>query len=89
MVITAELSLYPLKTEYEESIILFIKELNRADNVKVMTHAMSTFVKGESKQVFIAIEKAMTETDKLGTPFSLIIKAINRSLPVEKGFLQF
>ncbi len=89
MVITAELSLYPLEKDYEESIIHFIRKLKENDGVEVMTHAMSTFVKGESKQVFAAIEQAMAEVDNRSVTFSLVIKAINRSLPVEQGFLSF
>lgn len=88
MKITAELSLYPLKDDYEGHIITFIKGLKSSSHVEVMTHSMSTFIKGQSKDVFDAIDKAMASGADLDT-FSLVIKIINRDLPVEKGFLNF
>ena len=86
MVVTTELSLYPLTKDYEGPIIKFIQALKGQSDIQVYTHSMSTFVKGESKAVFAAIESALSDTD--GT-VSLVIKAINRDLPVEKGFLEF
>ena len=86
MVVTTELSLYPLTKDYEGPIIKFIQALKGQSDIQVYTHSMSTFVKGESKAVFDAIESALSDMD--GT-VSLVIKAINRDLPVEKGFLEF
>ena len=87
MTITAELSLYPLKDTYEPSIIAFIKQLRSNEKVSVDTHAMSTFVKGEQRHVFDAIDSAMNVINKNNT-YSLVIKIINRDLPVGKGFLK-
>ena len=88
MIVTAELSLYPLVQEYEGPILRFIKALKGNDELTVMTHAMSTYVKGDVKIVMSAIGEAMsTLGPKAGA--SLVIKMINRDLPVEKGFLEF
>jgi len=89
MVLTAELSLYPLIAEYEESIISFIKVLKAQEQVEVFTHSMSTFIKGPSHAVFLAINKAVDKTLNDSQTASLVIKVINRDLPVEKGFLEF
>jgi len=86
MVVTAELSLYPLTTDYEGPILAFIKALKKHDEIQVLTHSMSTYVKGESKAVFNAVEVALSETAET---VSLVVKAINRDLPVEQGFLKF
>jgi len=86
MVVTAELSLYPLTTDYEGPILAFIKALKKHDEIQVLTHSMSTYVKGESKAVFNAVEVALSETPET---VSLVIKTINRDLPVEQGFLKF
>ena len=86
MVVTAELSLYPLTTDYEGPILAFIKALKKHDEIQVLTHSMSTYVKGESKAVFNAVEVALSETPDT---VSLVIKTINRDLPVEQGFLKF
>lgn len=88
MKITAELSLYPLKTNYEEYIIDFIRSLKSSADIEVLTTAMSTYVKGESSEVFKAINNALA-ADNEETTFSLVIKLINRDLPVQDGFLNF
>lgn len=86
MVVTTELSLYPLTNDYEGPILAFIKVLKDNPEVEVLTHSMSTFVKGESSAVFGGIERALASVE--GT-VSLVIKVINRDLPVERGFLEF
>ena len=88
MIITAELSLYPLTKDYEAMIIDFIKSLRSNSDIEVLTHAMSTFVKGESKAVFSAINNAVNASYNKSA-FSLNIKVINRDLPIERGFLNF
>lgn len=87
MIVTAELSLYPLVQDYEEAVIAFIKTIKGQAGVEVHTHSMSTFVKGGLKDVMNAIEQATKTTE--GTPVSMVMKMINRDLPVEKGFLEF
>jgi uncharacterized protein YqgV (UPF0045/DUF77 family) len=86
--ITAELSLYPLKNNYEEYIFTFIESLRSYPSVDVVTHSVSTFVKGQRKDVFDAIEMAMASVSDVDT-FSLVMKIINRDLPIENGFLIF
>lgn len=89
MQVTAELSLYPLTPDYEGPIIAFIKYLKDQPSLSVCTHSMSTYVKGESTAVFRAINDALIEVSDKGLTASLVIKIINRNLPVEKGFLEF
>lgn len=89
MQVTAELSLYPLSTDYERPIIAFIKILKTNRTLKIYTHSMSTYVKGESTAVFRAINDALVEVADKGLTASLVIKMINRDLPVDKGFLEF
>lgn len=89
MKITAEISLYPLSKDYEEVIISFITSLKANDNLDVYTHAMSTYVKGSNKIVFSAISDALEVANAKIETLSLVIKIINRDLPVENGFLNF
>ena len=84
MTITAEISLYPLLADYESVIINFIKTLKLDNSLNVTTHAMSTYVKGENKPVFDAISNALEHANKEVETLSLVIKIINRNLPVEK-----
>jgi len=89
MIVTAELSLYPLQDNYEATIIAFIKSLKSNPSLQVSTHAMSTFVKGEIDDVMLAIAKASKSIADMNYGFSLVTKMINRDLPVEKGFIEF
>ncbi len=88
MIVTAELSLYPLQENYEATIIAFIKSLKSNKQVTVHTHAMSTFVKGDHKVVLDSISIALEAAHEICNGFSLVTKLINRGLPVEKGFLE-
>ena len=87
MQITAEISLYPLQENFEQAIIAFIGELKHSEGLEIYTHSMSTFVKGENALVFEAISKALETTGLNSDTVSLVIKIINRNLPVEQGFL--
>ncbi len=87
MNVTVELSLYPLTSDYEASIISFIKRLKSNKELTVLTHAMSTFVKGDIHVVMKAIGEATVLLPISSA--SLVMKLITRDLPVESGFLEF
>ncbi len=89
MTITVEISLYPLIQDYEEPIINLIKQLKSNTKLEVYTHAMSTYIKGESDQVFSALNEAYKQLDKDGITAPLVIKVVNKDLPVQEGFLAF
>jgi len=89
MIVTIEMSLYPLTTDYEGPIVSFIHELKKHEGLEIMSTSMSTFVKGEGRVAFAAITSALEEVDNEGFTASLVMKVINRNLPVEKGFLDF
>lgn len=86
MIVTLEISLYPLKNEYESDIIQFIDVLNSNADVKVFTHAMSTYVKGEWKIVNKVLSEALESLWDRGGVSSTVLKIIPRDLPVEDGF---
>jgi len=86
--VTAELSLYPLSKDYESAIISFIKSLRQVDELTVLTHSMSTFVKGDHVVLMKAISDALESVNAQVATISLVVKLINRDLPVEKGFIE-
>jgi len=89
MVITVELSLYPLKDDFENVILEFIKRLRTYPDLKVYTTAMSTLVKGDMDVIFDTLKVELKEVyGKLDTA-STIIKIVNRPLPVEDGYYEF
>lgn len=61
MKISLELSLYPLKEDYEELILLFIARLNQNSKLEVETNGMSTQVFGEMEEVMGTVQEAMKE----------------------------
>ena len=89
MNLTCEISLYPLVEHYEATIIEVIKTLKKCDGVEVNTHAMSTFLKGKPEKIFAALSAVYGLESMRSSPNALVIKIINKDLPVEAGFLNF
>lgn len=59
MTLTAELSLYPLTTDYIPVIQAFIDDLNGRDGLVVVTNAMSTQLRGEHEVVMAAVSDTL------------------------------
>lgn len=88
MIVTLEISLYPLKDEYESDIIPFIQSLNSNPELKVFTNAMSTYVKGEWSTVNNVLSTALESLWSEGGTSSTVMKIIPRDLPIEDGFFR-
>ena len=78
MIITAELSLYPLNNDYIPTIKAYIETLNGFDNLEVRTHALSTEVFGEYATVMQAIESATKTVFEQDSSAVLVAKFLNR-----------
>lgn len=89
MITTVEMSLYPLKEDYEKQIIAFIQMIKANKRLIVETTAMSTYVKGELREVMEVITNATEESAKGFATFSLVLKIIPKPLPIEAGYLDF
>lgn len=87
MVITCEISLYPLTSDYETLVFEVIDCLKANKAIQTKTHAMSTFVKGEHSDVFGALNTIYNLKSMKQQATSLVVKIINRDLPVEAGFI--
>ncbi|MGB3799400.1 MAG: YkoF family thiamine/hydroxymethylpyrimidine-binding protein [Lewinella sp.] len=83
MIISAELSLYPLTTDYEDPIIAFIKRLRAQAGIRVATNGLSTQITGEYDDVMKALSEAMRPTMEGETSCSFVIKILN--VGVEPG----
>ena len=86
MIITVEISHYPLVNEYEAPIIDFIKTFRNVDQVECYSNSMSTYVKGESTLLFKLLDEAIKLDQNIS---STVIKIINRDLPIKEGMLSF
>lgn len=86
--ITVEVSLYPLSSEYEKCIIDFINQIKSNQSLDVYTHSMSTYIKGDSDLIFSELNEALKLASAKTDTLSMVLKVINRSLPVEEGYFE-
>jgi len=89
MIITAEISLYPLQEDYKEQVIQFIKSMNAHDRLIVRTTAMSTYVAGQYEDVMHMLTVELKQLFLTLPNCSLVFKIIPQDLGVEEGFLTF
>lgn len=89
MIITVELSHYPLVEIYEGPIISLIQKLKKEEGLEVYTNAMSTYLQGEYDLVMSQLTKTLKEVYADGIPSSTVFKIIPRKLPVERGWMDF
>ena len=62
MQLSAELSLYPLASEVDSTVLEFIRELLSSNEVSAVTNSMSTQVTGPSDAVFNAVQQALEKS---------------------------
>jgi uncharacterized protein YqgV (UPF0045/DUF77 family) len=89
MIITIEISHYPLKDHYEDDIIDFIHRIKTYDDIVVVTNPMSTQVKGEFSLVFSILKDELIAVFEKGSMSASVIKIIPKGLPIEDGRLEF
>ncbi|MEM6300830.1 MAG: YkoF family thiamine/hydroxymethylpyrimidine-binding protein [Pseudomonadota bacterium] len=85
MIITAELSLYPLQSDYIEVIQAFIQKLNERDGLSVHTNAMSTQILGEAQTVFAAVQELLEQSAQRFGDQVLVCKFIPKPLDLGAG----
>ncbi|CUS48142.1 MAG: YkoF-related protein [Idiomarinaceae bacterium HL-53] len=81
MIISAELSLYPLANEaYRDVILSFIERLNKYEGLEIHTNSMSTQIFGDYHQVMTAISRELEVVYQEVPPHVLVCKFINKDL---------
>lgn len=78
MIISAELSLYPLSADYEPVIRCYIAALRAFEALDVRTHAMSTEIYGDYDTVMAAIQSATRAVFEQDNSAVLVAKFLNR-----------
>jgi len=89
MIITVEISHYPLIKNYERPILNFIHAMKSNPGLIVKSNAMSTQVKGEMREIFSKLQDALELVYDQNILSSTVIKIINKDLPIENGHLEF
>ncbi len=82
MIITVELSMYPLDADYKPAIRAFIHELRSQNGIETVTNQMSTQIRGEFDDVMPAVtaclKKSMADNDKV----VFVTKFLNAGLEI-------
>jgi uncharacterized protein YqgV (UPF0045/DUF77 family) len=84
MILSAELSLYPLADAYLPPIEAFIAGLRHREGLQVVTNAMSTQLRGEHAAVMAAVSELLEESAARYGAQVLVCKFIPMSLAIEE-----
>jgi uncharacterized protein YqgV (UPF0045/DUF77 family) len=82
MRITAELSLYPLDTDFVGPITAFIHDLRRQPGIEVVSNAMSTQVRGELDAVAAAVHECLRAALAAQPTMVLVAKYVGADLDI-------
>ncbi len=72
-----EISLYPLRADYEAPIIAFIQQLKQEPQLKVVTNELSTQVIGDFDLVFAHLQAAIRASFVEGGTQAFVLKILN------------
>ena len=82
MKIVADLSLYPLKDAPVPDIIDFIEDLQKQDDIEIVTNQLSTQIRGEFAAVTAALNHCMEKVMAKPDTFVLVVKYLNVDVEV-------
>ncbi len=86
MIITAELSLYPLRDGAIPAIVDFIRDLQGCEGLEIVTNQLSTQLRGEFDVVTGAIDACMKRVmERSGGTVVLVIKYLNVDKPIGRA----
>ena len=77
MQVSADISMYPLSTEYKAPIIAFIHRLREQQGIRLRTNQLSTQLTGEYADVMEAIRVALEPSFASEFEMSVVIKLLN------------
>jgi len=82
MIVTAEMSLYPLQGQPLEKILAFIETITAERRLEVVVNQLSTQVRGELGVVMSTITAALERSFGTGGAQALVLKILNADLAV-------
>jgi uncharacterized protein YqgV (UPF0045/DUF77 family) len=77
MQVAIDISLYPLRADYEAPIIAFIKDLKSDHRIKVATNELSTQVVGDYDVVFPVVQECIRSSFTTGGTQAFVLKVLN------------
>ncbi|MFK7828911.1 MAG: YkoF family thiamine/hydroxymethylpyrimidine-binding protein [Congregibacter sp.] len=84
MILSAELSLYPLRADYVTLIQAFIDKLHSHEGLVISTNAMSTQIQGEHDKVMRAVSETLKASAASMGEQVLVCKFIPLPLEITK-----
>ena len=82
MIITADISMYPLDADFIEPITRFIVALREYSGLDVVTNQLSTQVRGEFDVVAAALNDCMHNAMSEGSKVVFVTKYLNSDLDI-------
>ena len=83
MIITVDISMYPLDSEFIEPITEFILRLRTFPGLEMVTNQLSTQLRGEFSEVTRAINECMFESMTGEQKIVFVTKYLNSDLDIE------
>lgn len=76
MKITLDISMYPLREDYETQILNFIEFIKTNSKFEIRVNALSTQLQGEQKEVMDTVNEAINEVYKEGMRAVFVLKIL-------------
>ena len=76
MEISVDISLYPLKEDYVEPILAFIKGLEKNPNITILKNQLSTQIYGEYDEVMALISSEMKDVFEAMPHSAMVMKFV-------------
>ena len=84
MKLVAELSLYPLQSDFETPILEFIHSLANQPGLELVTNQMSTQVSGEFDVVIRAVHDCLRVSMEISGKQVLVVKYLNADFDIHE-----
>ena len=76
MKITLDISMYPLREDYEAQILKFIDHVKSNSKFEMRVNALSTQLQGDQKEVMSTVNNAIAEVYKDGMRATFVLKIL-------------
>jgi uncharacterized protein YqgV (UPF0045/DUF77 family) len=83
---TIEISMYPLREDYEKQVLAFLDLLHKESDLEIRVNAMSTQVKGDYDLAFQTIQKSIKLVYQNGIKASFVIKVLHGDLDLSYSY---
>ena len=83
MEITLEISMYPLREDYEDQILHFISKLENSPDFTLHVNALSTQIQGDQKVAMDTVNRAIAEVYENGIKAAFVMKILPGGIDLE------